>query len=433
MMASLGAWGPRDSDVHPAAVGAVLARRHPVPATHPSGQVVAPEVAHALQQGGQHDARSGDRAVSHDAARASHLAACLAPERAGEPADLTLLLSAVEPPVARAALSLLRHKPGGAPTRSALETLDDVTGGQASRLLANPPARDEVPAHLRPMHDAGAVAAPLRSFVRSGGPSFVSRDLVGHLPAGAVSDIGDVEPQLVDQGSGGEPLSPAIAARMRELLHHDFTHVRLHTDAAAARAAAALGARAFTLGNHIYFNRDQFTPDTPSGERLLLHELTHVVQYDEGRLLHADGGFQVSDPGSATEREARAAEDSAGRPSKETLREPVPAPAARTTATGPAVAEIQRAPHDPPQTPEARVAFVREEGLNLRAGPDQKAASLRKMRFGQRVHVLEDSGKGEWLKIAVLAKSPATPRSSNKSSMTSEQPAVPPESTSPLR
>jgi Domain of unknown function (DUF4157)/Bacterial SH3 domain len=269
----------------------------------------------------------------------------------------------------------------------------------------NRPARDEAPAHLRPMHDTGALAPSRRSFARSGSPSFVSRDLAADLPARDSSDIGDVEPELVDQGQGGEPLPPAIAASMRELLHHDFTHVRLHTDAAAARAAAALGARAFTIGNHIYFNRDQFIPDTPSSERLLVHELTHVVQYDEGRLPHADGRYKVSDPESATEREARAAEDSASRRSpNETLRGPMTVPPGRTTTTGPALAEIQRAPQDPPQTPAARVAFVREEGLNLRAGPDQKAASLRKMRFGQRVHVLEDSGKGEWLKIAVLGQ-----------------------------
>jgi hypothetical protein len=270
--------------------------------------------------------------------------------------------------------------------------------GDASATRRDPSGASEV----------AQVMASLRAwgpFATSGGPSFVSRDLAADVSAPDVSDIGDVEPALVDQGNGGEPLPPAIAARMRELLHRDFTHVRLHTDAAAARAAAALGARAFTLGNHIYFNRDQFTPDTPSGERLLIHELTHVVQHDEGRLPHADGGFKVSDPGSATEREARVAEDSASRPSpKEALRAPVLAPPARTTATGPAVAEIQRSPQDPPQPPEARVAFVREEGLNLRAGPDQKAASLRQMKFGQRVHVLEDSGKGEWLKIAVLGQ-----------------------------
>ncbi|MEZ4364021.1 MAG: SH3 domain-containing protein [Kofleriaceae bacterium] len=48
-----------------------------------------------------------------------------------------------------------------------------------------------------------------------------------------------------------------------------------------------------------------------------------------------------------------------------------------------------------------RVAFVREEGLKLRAGPERAAASLAQMTFGQRVHILEDSGSGEWLKIAV--------------------------------
>ena len=48
------------------------------------------------------------------------------------------------------------------------------------------------------------------------------------------------------------------------------------------------------------------------------------------------------------------------------------------------------------------LAFVREEGLNLRAGPDQKAAALKQMKFGQRVHILEDSGTGDWLKIATL-------------------------------
>jgi hypothetical protein len=217
------------------------------------------------------------------------------------------------------------------------------------------------------------------------------------------SKLGGVEPALVDQGNGGEPLPPALAARMSALFHRDFTHVRLHTDEAAARAAAALGARAFTLGDHIYFNRDQFTPDSPAGERLLVHELTHVVQYDEGRLPHADDGLKVSDPGSSTEREARAAEDRAHRPSMEPARAPVLTSLARTTAPRPAVAEIQRSPEDSPQAPAAEVAFVREEGLNLRAAPDQKAASLQTMKFGQRVYVLQ-GGNGEWLKIAVLGQ-----------------------------
>jgi hypothetical protein len=50
-----------------------------------------------------------------------------------------------------------------------------------------------------------------------------------------------------------------------------------------------------------------------------------------------------------------------------------------------------------------QVAFVREEGLNLRAGPDQSAAALTQLRFGQRVHLL-DERKAGWQKVTALGK-----------------------------
>ena len=49
-----------------------------------------------------------------------------------------------------------------------------------------------------------------------------------------------------------------------------------------------------------------------------------------------------------------------------------------------------------------RVAFVREEGLNLREGPDQKSRSLAKLAFGQRVHVLDE--QPGWEEVAVLGQ-----------------------------
>lgn len=52
----------------------------------------------------------------------------------------------------------------------------------------------------------------------------------------------------------------------------------------------------------------------------------------------------------------------------------------------------------------ATLAFVREEGLTLRVGPGQQAAALTHMTFGQRVHVLEGAGQGDWLKVAVLGQ-----------------------------
>ncbi len=58
----------------------------------------------------------------------------------------------------------------------------------------------------------------------------------------------------------------------------DFSQVRIHTDAAARRSAAAIDAAAYTTGDHIVFGADRYRPDSESGRRLLLHELAHVAQ-----------------------------------------------------------------------------------------------------------------------------------------------------------
>ena len=65
---------------------------------------------------------------------------------------------------------------------------------------------------------------------------------------------------------------------MERRFGHDFGRIRIHTDPPAARAAAALGAEAFTVGHHIAFGRARFLPDTAHGKRLVAHELTHTIQ-----------------------------------------------------------------------------------------------------------------------------------------------------------
>jgi len=62
----------------------------------------------------------------------------------------------------------------------------------------------------------------------------------------------------------------------------DFSAVRIHTDGAAAMAAQAVNARAYTVGNAIVFGSGQYAPATAAGQRLLAHELTHVVQQSGG-------------------------------------------------------------------------------------------------------------------------------------------------------
>jgi hypothetical protein len=69
----------------------------------------------------------------------------------------------------------------------------------------------------------------------------------------------------------------------------DFSAVRIHADRPAAELSGQLQARAFTAGNHIYFNRGQYRPDQPEGRRLLAHELAHTAQ--QGAVGTAASGF----------------------------------------------------------------------------------------------------------------------------------------------
>jgi len=65
---------------------------------------------------------------------------------------------------------------------------------------------------------------------------------------------------------------------MESRFRHDFSNVAVHTDGAAAEAAAKFSALAFARGNHIYFGASSYAPSTPAGLSLLAHELGHVVE-----------------------------------------------------------------------------------------------------------------------------------------------------------
>jgi Domain of unknown function (DUF4157) len=63
---------------------------------------------------------------------------------------------------------------------------------------------------------------------------------------------------------------------------HHFGAVRVHADRRAAESARAVEALAYVVGAHIVFDTERYAPGTPAGERLLVHELAHVVQHDAG-------------------------------------------------------------------------------------------------------------------------------------------------------
>lgn len=93
--------------------------------------------------------------------------------------------------------------------------------------------------------------------------------------------------------SVGRPLDDATRSFFTARFGHDFSHVRIHADSAAADSARAVNAVAYTLGRDIVFDAGRYDPASFAGRRLLAHELTHVVQQGgaaAARGEHAAGG-----------------------------------------------------------------------------------------------------------------------------------------------
>lgn len=81
---------------------------------------------------------------------------------------------------------------------------------------------------------------------------------------------------------GGTPLSTDLRAYFEPRFGHDFSQVRVHTDAEGSKAARSVQARAYTYGSDIVFGAGEYAPATPRGRRLLAHELAHVIQQGGG-------------------------------------------------------------------------------------------------------------------------------------------------------
>jgi len=150
-----------------------------------------------------------------------------------------------------------------------------------------------------------AVADRLSGGAASGGEaaSFDTGSMSRDAKETAAVD-GDTAVNQIRRSRGGR-LPPAVAARIGRALGADISHARVHTDTPAAEAAEAVRARAFAVGPDIFFNRGEYRPGTPAGDELLAHELTHVVQHQEGRINQSPGGeMDVSSPNDPHELEA---------------------------------------------------------------------------------------------------------------------------------
>ncbi|KAK1177578.1 DUF4157 domain-containing protein [Streptomyces sp. NBS 14/10] len=178
--------------------------------------------------------------------------------------------------------------------------------------------------------------------------SAIQRDADQAAPASDEDDQRSSVHDVISSG-GGQPLDTDVRTDMETRLGADFSGVRLHTDSAAHESAKEVGARAYTVGENVVFQRDSYDPASHQGRTTLAHELTHVMQQRSGPVdgTEAAGGIRVSDPSDRFEQEASANAERAM-----TAPAPAPAPApAEAPVPAPSAAPVQRQAADEDEEP----------------------------------------------------------------------------------
>ena len=148
----------------------------------------------------------------------------------------------------------------------------------------NDPAEREASAVARTVVQMGAPAtrphaaakgghAPSRMHSTLLSPAVVQRESKGAAQAGP-----EVATEIQASLGGGQALPQAVRDFMEPRFRTDFGRVRIHTDSRAAGLATRLSARAFAYGQHIFFAKDEYRPESAGGRELIAHELTHTVQ-----------------------------------------------------------------------------------------------------------------------------------------------------------
>ncbi|HEX8146414.1 MAG TPA: DUF4157 domain-containing protein [Pyrinomonadaceae bacterium] len=176
--------------------------------------------------------------------------------------------------------------------------------------------------YAHPVNDAQKARA-LTALQQQYGNRYVQRVLSSGAQETADSDASTVVQRQEAQGSSGgqesstpllgqspgRPLDADTRDSMGARFGQDFGGVRVHDDGEAHRAAKSLNADAFTTGRDIYFSQGAYNPASQPGQKLLAHELAHVVQQNRGAAGAAPQGFSVSHPSDPLERQADAASE----------------------------------------------------------------------------------------------------------------------------
>lgn len=110
------------------------------------------------------------------------------------------------------------------------------------------------------------------------------------------------KPFQLKESSSTNTLPEDVQDKMENSFQADFSNVKIHQNSQSANDQNAL---AYTQGNDVHFAPGQFKPGTQSGQELIGHELSHVVQQRKGRVKPTTeaNGMQINDD-RALEKEA---------------------------------------------------------------------------------------------------------------------------------
>jgi len=112
--------------------------------------------------------------------------------------------------------------------------------------------------------------------------SFIQRK---ESSAGAVASD-TVTNQISSSRGSGSSMDSSTQSFMQNRFGMDFTDVKIHTGHESVQMNRELNAKAFTVGNDIYFNEGQYNPVSTAGKFLLAHELTHTIQQQGRPAIH---------------------------------------------------------------------------------------------------------------------------------------------------
>jgi hypothetical protein len=140
------------------------------------------------------------------------------------------------------------------------------------------------------------------------GNAAVQRFLAQRSGVGTSEVDDETQASINSKRGSGQALDGGIAAKAGSAMDHDFSDVNVHTDSQSDQLNNQIGAKAFTTGNDIYFKEGAYDPNSGDGQRLISHELTHVVQ-QSGNTSPGEGKMSVNDPNDQYEGEADSVAD----------------------------------------------------------------------------------------------------------------------------